>query len=54
MTRNYFMRTVTEPDLQQKVISCEEAKDGYNVVLDQTGILRKAAVSMQIQEFWEP
>ena len=30
------MRTVTEPNLQTKVISCEEAKDGFCVVLDQT------------------
>ena len=49
MTEKLFYEDSHRTGFTAKVISCEEAKDGYRVVLDQ-----KAAVSMQIQEFWEP
>lgn len=54
MTEKLFYEDSHRTGFTAKVISCEEAKDGYRVVLDQTVFFPEAAVSMQIQEFWEP
>ena len=54
MTEKLFYEDSHRTEFTAKVISCEEAKDGYRVVLTRRYSSRKAAVSMQIQEFWEP
>lgn len=51
MTEKLFYEDSHRTEFTAKVISCEEAKDGFCVVLDQTAFFRKAAVSMPTRAF---
>ncbi len=53
MTDKLYYESSHRKDFEAQVISCEPEGEGYKVVLDKTVFFRKAADSMQIQEFLE-
>ena len=54
MTEKLFYEDSHRTGFTAKVISCEEAKDGYRVVLDQTVFFPEGGGQYAEQEFWEP
>ena len=53
MTDKLYYESSHRKDFEAQVISCEPEGEGYKVVLERQYFSRKAADSMQIQEFLE-
>ncbi len=51
-TKRLYFENAYIKEFDARVLSCEEGKNGYEIVLDETAFFRKAEDSPQIRGIW--